>query len=41
MVLAAVVLVTTGARYIRAALIQGILPLAGIVLIFLSDPITT
>ena len=41
MVLAAVVLVSTGARYIRAALIQGILPLAGIVLIFLSDPITT
>ena len=41
MVLAAVVLVTTGARYIRAAIIQGILPLAGIVLIFLSDPITT
>lgn len=40
MVLAAVVLVSTGARYIRAALIQGILPLAGIVLIFLSDPIT-
>ncbi|NNC12706.1 DUF1304 domain-containing protein [Planctomonas sp. JC2975] len=41
MVLAAVVLVTTGARYIRAAIIQGILPLAGLVLIFLSDPITT
>ncbi|WP_243061628.1 DUF1304 domain-containing protein [Humibacter sp. RRB41] len=39
MVLAAVVLVTTGARYIRAALIQGILPLIGIVLIFLSQPL--
>ena len=39
MVLAAVVLVTTGARYLRAALVQGILPLAGIVLIFFSDPV--
>ncbi|WP_022899823.1 DUF1304 domain-containing protein [Humibacter albus] len=41
MVLASVVLVSTGARYIGAALLQGIPPLVGIVLIFLSDPITT
>ena len=39
MLLASIVLVTTGARYIRAAIIQGILPLAGIILIFLSDPL--
>jgi putative membrane protein len=39
MVLAAVVLVSTGARYVRAALIQGILPLVAIVLIFFSDPL--
>lgn len=36
MVAAAVVLVTTGAGYVRAALIQGILPLAGLVLILLA-----
>jgi len=41
MLLASIVLVTTEARYIRAAIIQGILPLAGIILIFLSDPLTT
>ena len=41
MVLAAIVLVTTGARYITAALLQGVIPLAGIVLIFFSDPLTT
>ncbi len=39
MVLAAVVLVTTGARYIRAALLQGVLPLAGLVLLVLADPV--
>ncbi|WP_308466899.1 DUF1304 domain-containing protein [Rathayibacter soli] len=36
MTLAALVLITTGRGYVRAALIQGILPLAGLVLIFLS-----
>ncbi|TAM70611.1 MAG: DUF1304 domain-containing protein [Microbacteriaceae bacterium] len=36
MALAALVLVTTGKGYIGAALIQGILPLAGLVLIFLA-----
>ncbi|WP_426517825.1 DUF1304 domain-containing protein [Diaminobutyricibacter sp. McL0618] len=36
MVLAAVVLVTTGRGYVRAALIQGVLPLIGFVLILLS-----
>ena len=36
MVAAAIVLVTTGKGYLRAALIQGILPLIGFVLILLS-----
>ena len=36
MVGAAIVLVSTGRRYIRAALIQGILPLIAVVLILLS-----
>ena len=36
MVAAAIVLVTTGRGYIRAALIQGILPLIGFVLMLLS-----
>lgn len=36
MVLAALVLITTGRGYIRAAITQGILPLAGLVLIFLA-----
>jgi len=36
MLLASIVLVTTGKGYIRAALTQGILPLAALVLIFLS-----
>lgn len=36
MAAAAVVLVTTGAGYVRAALVQGILPLAGLVLILLA-----
>lgn len=36
MVAAAVVLVTTGRGYVRAALIQGILPLAGLVLILMA-----
>jgi putative membrane protein len=36
MVAAAVVLVTTGRGYVRAALIQGILPLAGLVLILMD-----
>jgi len=39
MLLAAVVLMTTGVRYLRAAIIQGILPLAGIILMFLSTPL--
>lgn len=36
MVLAAVVLVTTGRIFVRAALIQGVLPLAGLVLFILA-----
>ena len=36
MVLAAIVLVTTGGRYLRVALLQGLLPLVGIVLISLA-----
>ena len=36
MVLAAVVLVTTGRRYLRAALIQGTLPLIGFVLFLVA-----
>ncbi|HEY5223062.1 MAG TPA: DUF1304 domain-containing protein [Microbacteriaceae bacterium] len=36
MALAALVLITTGKGFIRAALIQGLLPLAGLVLIFLA-----
>ncbi len=36
MVAAAVVLVTSGRGYIRAALVQGVLPLIGFVLILLS-----
>jgi putative membrane protein len=36
MLAAAIVLVTTGKGYIRAALIQGILPLAGLVLVLLA-----
>lgn len=36
MVLAALVLVTTGKGFVRAALIQGILPLGGLVLIFMA-----
>ena len=36
MVAAAIVLVTTGRGYIRAALVQGILPLIGFVLMLLS-----
>lgn len=36
MVLAAIVLVTTGRSYWRASLIQGILPLAGLILMLLS-----
>ncbi len=36
MVAAAIVLVTTGRGYIRAALIQGVLPLIGFVLMLLS-----
>jgi putative membrane protein len=36
MVAAAVVLVTTGRGYVRVALIQGILPLAGLVLILMD-----
>ncbi|WP_431279018.1 DUF1304 domain-containing protein [Leifsonia poae] len=33
MVLAAIVLLTTGGRYLRAALLQGVLPLVGLVLL--------
>jgi putative membrane protein len=36
MVLAALVLVTTGKGFVRAALIQGILPLGGLILIFMA-----
>ena len=36
MVLAAVVLVTTGRAYVRAALIQGVLPLAGLILLVIA-----
>ena len=36
MVLAAVVLLTTGRTYVRGALIQGVLPLAGLVLFMLA-----
>ncbi|WP_223693347.1 DUF1304 domain-containing protein [Leifsonia poae] len=36
MVLAAVVLLTTGRLYLRAALVQGVLPLAGLVLLSLG-----
>ena len=36
MVLAAVVLLTTGRIYVRAALIQGVLPLAGLVFFMLA-----
>lgn len=36
MVLAAVVLLTTGRTYVRAALIQGLLPLAGLVFFILA-----
>ncbi|MFF1571534.1 DUF1304 domain-containing protein [Leifsonia sp. NPDC058292] len=36
MVLAAVVLLTTGRSYLRAALLQGVLPLAGLVLLALG-----
>jgi len=39
MVLAAVVLTTTGKKYLSAALVQGILPLLGIVLLAVSDPL--
>ncbi|GAA1448209.1 DUF1304 domain-containing protein [Leifsonia poae] len=36
MVLAALVLLTTGRRYLRAALLQGVLPLVGLVLLALG-----
>jgi putative membrane protein len=36
MVAAAIVLVTTGRGYLRPALIQGVLPLVGFVLMLLS-----
>jgi putative membrane protein len=38
MLLASIVLVTTGVRYLRAALVQGILPLGALVLMLFSRP---